>query len=156
MTIIAFDGKSIAADTRYSLKNSFYGYTHKILPLHKGGVVATAGTMGGGAILRDALNAGKDILKVLNKKEINALDSFWIDQNGDCHYLDGVASRYLPVEDKVCAIGTGQDIAMAFLRQGFNAEDACKVVSKALLDCNDLIDVYDIKKRSFKLVNFPR
>jgi 20S proteasome alpha/beta subunit len=157
MTTIAYDGKILAADTRYTIKGSFYGYVHKLIPILKGGVIAISGTMGGASLLKAAIEKdGGNLLKSMTKKQIDLLDGVYIDQFGDAFYLDTTAYKFLPIDEPFYASGSGELVAMGFLRAGFSASKAVKAASKVDCHSNDLVDVYDIKKQAFKLVTFPR
>ena len=98
MTTIAYDGKTLAADTRYTLKSSYHGFAHKILPLHSGGVVASAGSLGGGLLIKEAIDKGGPLLKNMTKKELDLVDSIYINKDGLAYWLCGSTYRWIPID----------------------------------------------------------
>lgn len=155
MTTIAYDGKTLAADTRIS-EGDFFSFTHKIFRTDNGGVFAGAGNWGLVNRLHDSLNKkNHDVKKLFTKKELEKIDGLYIDPDGRALYMDQSYHGWLDVDSKYIALGSGKQIAWAFLMAGYSPKEAIKATAKVRSCTNDLVDVYDCKTQAFKLVTFP-
>jgi len=153
MTTIAFDGKTLAADTQISQK-LFKSYAHKIFLLPNGIVCAGAGDWGLLNRLRDLLAQGKKLTGVLTKKQLSEVDMLYL-KEGQCYELNASYMGYMPCTCTPVAIGSGSEIAWAFMVAGMSAKKAIEATSKVRSCTNNVIDVYDFKRKAFSLANFP-
>ena len=155
MTTICWDGKILAADTRYIEGDSLFGYCRKILLLNNGQVLAAAGDVGFLRTLRDCLENNKNIAEAITKKELNKFGALLLDPSGVMWYFDSTYKGFIPLDSHIAAIGSGGEIAIAFMRHRYTAVNAIKAVARTHVTTNNIIDTYDPETQELTLAPFP-
>jgi len=142
MTIIAWDGKTLAADklsTRQDLKQS----VTKIFRLKDGSVVGISGEMSTGLMLVDWLdkpihdeNSYPD-----NKLPDRGCRAIMVHITNDKQiYEYSEMSKPILINDEHYTLGTGQEYAMAAMACGKNAYEACLITCSLSASCGMGID----------------
>lgn len=155
MTTIAFDGKTLAADTQITYGGKFPGFGRKIKRLANGLVIATAGTVGP-ALKLELAAAGKYDLTKLNKKELEATEALYVTPDGVAKYFESSLPGYIELDDPIYAMGAGWVIAWSAMKRGANAKEAVQMAAAGNVFTNDVIDTYDLATQAFTLAEFPR
>ena len=156
MTTLAWDGRILAADTRYTQGGCLYGYCRKIQLLNNGQVLAVSGELGYAKMLRDCLENNKPITEFLEKKELKKFGALLLDVENNLWYFDDSYRGFVSVDEHLTAEGSGNEIALAFLRQGYTAKNAIRAVSKVHVSTNNIIDTYDSETKELVLAEFPK
>jgi hypothetical protein len=145
MTVIAWDGKTLAADKRVTC-NGYPGTTTKITRAPDGALIGGAGDSDAIAVLRKWYMDGA----LPDAYPNNGCD-------GDCRARllvitpSGQVTLYLsepvPVtlDDANFAIGSGADVAMAAMYLGHNARKAVEVACALDTGCGNGIDALKLK-----------
>lgn len=147
MTIIAWDGKSIAADRRVICSGSI-STTTKIrrvkVPKKGFQVLAWAGQQAAAMMLFDWYMRGADPEQW---PQVQQADEQWArmivaDGNGVYEYeRQPVAVR---VEDAFAAWGSGADVAMGAMHMGASARRAVEIASLVEASCGNGVDSFDL------------
>ena len=137
MTVIAWDGKTLAADKRACMGS----FTYTVTKLYRIGdrIVGFAGSQALAGRLRAWLEAGADP------------DTYPDNEAEDgCYFIairgDGTIERYestgypIIVEEKFFACGSGREYAMAAMYLGVDARTAVDIASKFDESCGNGID----------------
>lgn len=142
MTVIAWDGKVLAADKRADVNGTGITTT-KIKKLPSGEVVAFTGSASTGRVLMDWYESGAD-------------KSAWPEsQSGDdwarlVVAAEGGISFYeshpvaVSVQDKFTAFGSGRDVALGALAMGATAVQAVEIASRFQSDCGNGCDSFNV------------
>lgn len=125
MTTVAFDGKTLAADTCMTVDGKKYRYSGKIKRLANGCLVGFAGTVSSGQALMEWLEAA-DPKKKLELTEDEDAEVLLISPAGDVMFCDRNGGM-IWTDDKQAAIGTGGDLAFGALLAGATACEAVKL-----------------------------
>lgn len=135
MTVIAWDGKTLAADKRATFEG-FGATTTKIRRLASGTLLATTGHAGIGRALTEWYEDG--------------CLSEYPDKESECTLLvitsDGHLAMYeksrspIILENKFIAMGSGRDYALAAMHLGKNAAEAVAVACIFDIACGNGID----------------
>ncbi len=145
MTIIAWDGKRLAADKRAThIGNP--STTTKIFRLRDGSIGGMSGDADTGRALIQWYNEGSDPTKF----PVNR------DSNGCCHAVLLIITPdktihqlqrtpfLITFEDKFAALGSGRDYALAAMYLGCNAIEAVNVATALDVDCGNGVDVLEL------------
>lgn len=127
MTTIAFDGKSLAADSLITEGNTRSGYMNKIIKLDNGGYVAGCGDAHGSQLIADWINGVT--AQPPTDKQLEDTQVIYVDAKGNCKGYDGTVAASVPGSNKE-AIGSGADFARVALEMGQTAEQAVKMAIK--------------------------
>lgn len=139
MTVIAFDGKTLAADKR-AVNNGFKGGT--VTKIHRWGdghLCAFSGDYDVGLQLVAWLRAGARPDDFPKKQESMAANLLVV-------YANGTTARYesapiaIPFENKLQAMGSGRDYALAAMYLGCDARRAVEVACALDNGCGNGID----------------
>lgn len=146
MTVIAWDGRTLAADKKAT--NSGYGETTtKIHRLKDGRLVAGCGQSDKARELIRWLNEGADPKTFpdnsIGEDGCRALILI-IDKQGKMYRLERTP-LLLELEDKFTAMGSGRDYALAMLYIGKTAVEAVTVASALDDDCGRGIDTLTLE-----------
>lgn len=143
MTVIAWDGKTLAADKQMGA--DFPRRTTKIRRSKKGELLGVAGFMDRGIILMDWWEAGADPAK---------FPAFQADEKKSCSMLIIKPDRTLwyvfeepvaiLVEEPFHSIGSGRDFAAATMYLGHDARKAVEVASALCGYCGFGIDTLEL------------
>lgn len=130
MTTIAFDGKTMACDTRVTCGSSCYNTNTKIYE-NDAYVIGVAGDAGVGTMLIE----GPDILQPRNydfdfealvfAKDTQKLYKVAFYKSWDC-----ALSSVIPIADVRAAVGSGAPYALAAMECGYSAHGGVAVASK--------------------------
>ena len=141
MTIIAFDSKSMAADSMMStLDGHIVGRCRKLFRLKSGGILGRAGDVDCRAVIA-LLDGVKDYDDLPSKAELEAtrtefLGLLWlpnkqlveiiISPDEEARY----SAQVVEIEEKYAAVGHGELYARAILSSGGSSRDAVRVAIK--------------------------
>lgn len=129
MTTIAFDGKTMACDTRISSGGTFYNTDTKIYE-SDAYVIGVAGDAGCGNMLVQVSNIltmrtyGYNFQAIVYEKYTKRVFQVSFDKKWDSD------SCVVPVADGYSAVGSGADFARAAMECGCSAQEAVVVASK--------------------------
>ena len=146
MTVIAWDGRSIAADKR-AVNNALAVTTTKIRRVVIDGadvILAWAGDQGSGQAMAAWYAAGADPAKF---PECQKDDELWArlivaDSAGAKFYERQPVA--IQVEDGFAAWGSGRDFAMVALHLGKTPREAVEIASLFSLGCGNGVDSFDL------------
>lgn len=151
MTVIAWDGKTLAAD-KQATEN---GVLHQITKIrkvtkgkNKGWLIANAGVAATGALLMDWFEAGSDPKSY--PYEYQKMDGFGaaliaISPQGVVHKFEHLPMPII-FEDEFYAAGSGKDMAIGAMAMGADAATAVQVVCTYETECGIGIDVVHLKE----------
>lgn len=130
MTTIAFDGKTMACDTRVVCGSNYYNTDTKI---HENDnyVIGVAGDVGVGILLvrDDSILVPKhydfDFEALVFVKDIETLCKVAFYKSWDC-----ALSSVIPIADSFAAVGSGSPYALAAMECGYSAHGGVAVASK--------------------------
>lgn len=135
MTVIAWDGKTLASDSQMTDDCGITSVT-KIYELPSGGLFGGAGMAGYVALVRDWLLGGA---KPKNRPDCSRYEDAWfggilIDPKGKCFALDPFLS-VIPITAEHYAVGSGAAQVNALMAVGYSADKAVAIViEKRLAD----------------------
>lgn len=153
MTVIAWDGKTLAAD-RQATAN---GVLHQITKIRKitkgrkkGWLIANAGSAATGGLLMDWFESGaepKHFPYEYQTKDGYAATLIAISPDGLIHKYEHLP---LPIifEDEFYADGSGKEMALGAMAMGADAVTAIQVVCSMETECGVGIDSFDLKEKS--------
>lgn len=152
MTVLAWDGKTLAAD-KQATEN---GVLHQITKIkritkgkNKGWLIGNAGSAASGQLLMDWFETGADPKHF--PYEYQKTDGLFatllaISPQGIVHRYE-----HLPIpivfEDEFYAMGSGKDMAMGAMAMGADAVTAVQVVCTYETECGVGIDVIHLKEK---------
>ena len=142
MTVIAWDGKTLAADkqaTQYSQKQ----VVTKIFKLDDGSLAAISGQSVYGLQIIEWLKNGGDYPNNKTTNEESCAEVLHI-KNGKLYKYSQLATPML-VEQDIFAMGSGQDYAIAAMHCGKSAKEAVEITNMYSSDCGMGIDVIAYK-----------
>jgi ATP-dependent protease HslVU (ClpYQ) peptidase subunit len=143
MTVIAWDGKTLAAD-KQSTSNGMRRTTRKIYRVTDG-LLALTGAGGHAHALLDWFNGERDLDKWPRTREADDEGSvIHFTSQGVFVYGGNGCGRGEPVEDAFIAFGSGRDYAMAAMELGCDARRAVEVASKFDTSCGMGIDTLEL------------
>ena len=138
MTVVAWDGKTLAADKRAS--SCGYGYTvTKVHRLRDGSIAAFAGDGDGAMALLAWLDAARNPAAYPEAQKENDTCALVINQNGVA-WSYGKTAYPQRIESVPYAFGHGRDFALAALHLGKTAREAVEVACALDLTCGNGID----------------
>lgn len=143
MTVIAWDGKILAADKQGTWSNLIRSCT-KIFKLDDGRIAAFCGSVGACHELLEWVKKGchkKDYPQDLQDSEQWA--NIIIVENGQIKFSDR-RPYFIPIEDSIAAWGVGADFAIGAMEAGANAIRAIKIASKWSEGCGNGIDFFEV------------
>lgn len=140
MTTVAFDGKTMAADAGMVMNGVKIPYRRKMRRLKKGGLAGFCGTLAGGQLLLDWLDAGKLDVPFETPDECEA-DVLWVKKNGEV-WLTDTDGVLMHMDPGPVAIGSGGPIALGAMLAGATAAEAVKIAIER--DPNSGFDVISL------------
>lgn len=144
MTVIAWDGKTLAADKR-AMNNGFKGGTVTKIHRWPGGLCAFAGDFDVGMQMVQWLRAGADASNYPKQQAEKSAASFLVVNR------DGTVDRYestpvpLRMENQQQAMGTGRDYALAAMHLGCDAQRAVLVACALDSACGNGVDALELE-----------
>ena len=130
MTTIAFDGKTMACDTRVVCGDNYYNTDTKIYENYTY-VIGVAGDAGVGTMLIDcpyilqARHYDFDFEALVYEKDAEKVYKVAFYKSWDC-----ALSSVIPVADAYAAVGSGSPYALAAMECGYSAHGGVAVASK--------------------------
>ena len=145
MTVIAWDGKTLAADKQGTYSN-LARTTTKIYRLESNEIIAFCGTIGTHHVLLDWYKSGADREKWPWELQRSAewANIIIADKTGVRFCDQTPFFRY--VEDSTMAWGCGADFAIGAMAMGADAVKAVEIVSKYCEGCGCGVDSFSIEK----------
>lgn len=143
MTIIAWDGKMLAADKQCTS----CGNAQQVTKLFKvdGGAVAFAGNEGHAMALLAWFRAGRDPDKWPKKQGDNSADAYFATTEGLFVYSGDDGPNPARREGKFHAAGAGRDYALAAMYLGKNAREAVEIACVLDTTCGMGIDAWEVE-----------
>lgn len=144
MTVVCWDGKTLAADK----KATNCGWANTVTKIHRvpGGIVGLSGDGDAARDLLEWFRAGRvpaDYPKC--QQSDNRGSAFFIDESGQIWSYDKTVNA-CPYEQPFCAMGSGRDYALAAMYLGFDARRAVEVACALDNDCGNGIDALELPR----------
>lgn len=140
MTVIAWDGKTLAADKMATDGGGIKRTVTKIIR-HGDAMLAFTGSFDVGAELRAWWISGADPEHFPQKAREDLATLIVIRRDSVCTYIAGPVPMIHEVER--CAFGSGRDFAEAAMFLGQDAAEAVRVASHFQSDCGNGVDVLE-------------
>jgi ATP-dependent protease HslVU (ClpYQ) peptidase subunit len=145
MSVVAWDGKTLAADKQGTIGDVAITVT-KLWKLNDGTVLGGVGDAFEAIGLRDWYMAGADPAEFDPENETILI----VAKDGECKFLAQLPV-FMPVEDPFMAWGAGADIALGAMMMGAGAVRAVGIVCGINVACGCGVDSFPCgKKRSKK------
>lgn len=144
MTVIAWDGKTLAAD-KASSNNGHLSTTTKIYRV-PGGVVGFSGDADKATDLLQWFRNGRDATKYPDTQKDGGADALFIDDTGKVYKFDKSAHP-ARCEDAFSAMGSGRDYALAAMHLGHGAMKAVEVACALDCYCGKGIDSLELEPK---------
>jgi ATP-dependent protease HslVU (ClpYQ) peptidase subunit len=145
MTVIAWDGKTLAADKQCTSS----GYATAVTKIFRvnDGLVGFAGSPTHGMALLDWIKAGRNLdTWPASRDPGSTADILFINNEGKIFEYSGTGGPYPePCEESFIAMGSGRDYALAALYLGHGARRAVEVACALDVFCGKGIDTLEPK-----------
>lgn len=139
MTVIAWDGRTLAADKMAC--SAGFGYTvTKLHRLRDGSLVALSGDCDHALALLAWLNAAQNPAAYPDAQKDSDTSAFVVRPDGSC-WSYGKTAYPQRVEDRLYAMGHGRDFALAALHCGLSAREAVELTCRLDVFCGNGVDV---------------
>jgi hypothetical protein len=138
MTVLAWDGRTLAADKR----GNIYGLNFTCTKLFRVGpdmLVGVHGELCRGLQLVDWVRSGKDPQLHPHQDKDDATFLLIIHRGGRIERVESTGFG-ITIEDKQWADGSGRDFAIAGMHLGLSAEDAVALASRFTNSCGNGVD----------------
>ena len=143
MTVIAWDGKTLAADKQTSF-GSTKTTTTKIFKIY-GALIGSAGISVHCAAMAEWFRGGRieDKFPAFQKNNDTSVDVICIEPDGRCHVFQ---TSHIPVliEEKFMALGSGSNYALGAMYLGKTAREAVDVACALDSGCGRGIDTLEL------------
>lgn len=142
MSVVAYDGKSLAAD-RQATCNDMRATTSKIIRVPCGDVLAWTGQQDAGLMMVDWYQHGKQREHYPPVQNTDYWARLIVATQGRVEFYE---RHPLPIRvyDPFMAWGSGQDFAMGALAMGATAKEAVEVASRFSVNCGCGVEVYEL------------
>lgn len=142
MTVIAWDGKTLAADKQ----NTSCGTAGTVTKIFRvpGGIVGFTGNQGHAVALLAWFRDGRDPDKWPKKPGDTSASAIYITPAGICLYSGEDGPHAARSEDKRDAWGAGYAYALAAMHLGHNAREAVQVACALDINCGMGIDTLEL------------
>lgn len=144
MSVIAWDGKTLAADRQATAGNGRKMRATKIYQLDSGAVVGFVGDLDQGARVLAWMEAGakdEDFPKPIDEESRTTVI---IAQDGECQVCWGDFPLTHAVDEPFYAFGSGADLALGALAVGATAVQAVEIACQFNADCGRGVVAYDV------------
>lgn len=145
MTVIAWDGKTLAADKQ----STCAGFGTTVTKIHKtaAGIVGFAGSAPHARALITWFDSGAELDRwPASRDATNWADALLILPSGEVReYAGNGGGHYELVEDAFTAMGSGRDYALAAMHLGHGAKKAVQVACELDITCGKGIDVLELE-----------
>lgn len=142
MTVIAWDGKTLAADKRATSGGGIARTVTKICRGKKGELIAVTGDWDTAIEMREWFEAGADPTTFPSKAREDKATLIIITDGRIATYATGPYP--LPIECEQAAFGTGRDYAEAAMYLGHAAIEGVRIACHFQVDCGNGIDSLDL------------
>lgn len=142
MTVIAWDGKTLAADKRADVGGTALTTT-KIKKLESGEIVAFTGSVSTGRILLDWYENGAEPEEWPESQNGDDWARLIVASKGGVCFYEGHPVA-VHCEDKFAAFGSGRDVALGALAMGADAIKAVEIASMFQSDCGNGCDYHEV------------
>ncbi|WP_316415289.1 hypothetical protein [Mesoterricola silvestris] len=142
MTVIAWDGKTLAAD-RQATNCGLASSCTKIQRFENGAIVGMTGEIAGGLNLFKWYANGSDPEKWPARQATDDWSRLIVVENGKAFTYEHLPVP-VPVEDPFMAWGSGCDFAMGALAMGADARMAVEIASRFSDSCGMGVDAFDV------------
>lgn len=143
MTVIAWDGKTLAADKMACSQG--YGYTvTKVHRLRDGSLVALSGDGDHAMALLAWLNAAQNPAAYPGEQKDNDTSAFVVRPDGAAVSY-GKTPYPQVIEDPLYAMGHGRDFALAAMHCGKTAREAVELTCRLDVFCGNGIDTLELE-----------
>ena len=144
MTVIAWDGKTLAAD-KMNQTGDTISTTTKIKQLPSGEILAISGISSIGLMMISWYESGADKsnFPITTDKDLCAT-MIVADCNGCKEYHSSTGPSPIKIEDKFAAWAVGREAALGAMEMGANAIQAVEIASKWVLGCGRGVDSFEI------------
>lgn len=144
MTVIAWDGKTLAADKRATLAGYGGGTVTKIHRVN-GSLCAFSGSLDTAVEMLEWFRAGADATKY-PKRQADENDATFMVITPDRAVMVYERSPHpLRFEEGARAMGSGRDYALAAMYLGYPASTAVEVASALDVNCGNGVDTLDLE-----------
>lgn len=143
MTVIAFDGRMLAADRR-SVDGAGIARTVTKIERYRKHLLAITGNCDVGCETREWWKAGADPVKFPAKSRDGEASLIVISPDGGI-YTYGTGPYPLHIEQEKCAFGSGRDFAEAAMYRGKNAAQAVEIACLFQSDCGNGVTVLELE-----------
>lgn len=143
MTVIAWDGQTLAADKRALLGN-YKGGTMTKIHRWKGGICGVSGEAKAGMELVSWLQGGADVDDFPELDEDTCVDLLVVHDDGRVAVYEKSPTP-LWMEEKHMAIGSGKDYALSALHLGKDAKEAVAFACTMDAFCGNGIDTLELQ-----------
>jgi hypothetical protein len=139
MTVIAWDGKTLAADKR-ALNNSFASTVTKIFRADADTLIGIAGNLARGIEIMRWIAAGSVVGNFPKETTDDWTVLLVIHRDGT---VEKYESREYPfvIEERFCVTGSARDFALMAMHLGHGARKAVELTCELSMDCGNGIDV---------------
>ena len=139
MTVIAWDGKTLAADKMSCAAG--YGYTvTKVHRLKGGGIVGFSGDGDHAVALLHWMNGGRIVADFPEAQKDNDTCAFVVERDGSA-WSFGKTAHPVRLECPRYAMGHGRDFALAAMHCGKTAREAVELTCSLDVFCGNGVDV---------------
>ncbi len=143
MSIIAYDGKMIAADRQGTAQGMRMTMTKLIRLPDNNEIAAFTGSQSVGLTLIDWYVKGRDKDKWPKIQETDDFTDLIITNADGCFFYQK-QPEIIKVEDKFMAWGCGRDYAMAAMGMGASAKEAIEVACRFDVYCGHGVDCFEL------------
>lgn len=143
MSIVAWDGKTIAADRQCTAGDLMLRAT-KIRRINNGDILAWTGTLENGMTLADWYERGADQKLWPTFQASDSWCRLIVVSKGRAYSYEQLPVKQL-VEDRFAAWGSGRDLAMGALAMGATAVEAVKVASRFSSTCGMGVESFKVR-----------
>jgi 20S proteasome alpha/beta subunit len=140
MTVIAWDGVTLAADRQSSIASTPFCVT-KIFRVSKGNRTVLYGAAGNSC---DAQEFHQWVIGNRDEPKLTNLHILCIDENGHVFWTDE-CMNWCKFEDGIMAIGSGGKFALGAMKAGASAYEAVKIACELDIDCGLGIDTLTLE-----------
>lgn len=144
MSVIAWDGNTIAADKRAS-NDGFIGTTTKLFRTITGRVVGFVGTASQGLELMAWFEAGADPEKYPKFQTTDTWTRLIVADGCSCLVYE-TTPYPLTIEDKFCAFGSGRDFAISAMALGKTPSEAVRFAMVFDSNCGNGVTEFKLKE----------
>jgi ATP-dependent protease HslVU (ClpYQ) peptidase subunit len=144
MTVIAWDGKTLAADKQ----NTSAGHATTVTKIHRvpGGLVGFTGNAGHANALLTWFREGRNPADWPKKGGEDSAGVMFVTDDGELRgYSGDDGPNYVLYEDKFVAFGAGRDYALAAMYLGSDARRAVEVACALDNSCGMGIDTLELR-----------